>query len=148
MNTAAQIAHVISLSIAPTFLLSGVVALLGVLSGRLARVVDRARILESLMPSLEAGARLPAEEELAILSRRGKLIYFSITLSTASALFVCFVIAALFTSAMTKHAISSVVSGLFVASMLSLIASLLFFLREVFLAIRTFQVGIPETARR
>lgn len=38
----AGIAHVIQLSIAPVFLLSGVSAMLGVLSNRLGRIIDRA----------------------------------------------------------------------------------------------------------
>ena len=43
MNQIDQIAHVIQLSIAPVFLLTGVGTLLNVLSGRLARIIDRAR---------------------------------------------------------------------------------------------------------
>jgi hypothetical protein len=138
------IAHVIQLAIAPVFLLSGVVSLLNVLSNRLARVVDRARVLEALLPSLENPAAKPVRDELHVLSRRGKLIYRSMSLSTTSALLVCFVIGALFLSAMAHYSISIIVGALFVASMLALTLSLLFFLREVFLAIRTFQVGLPE----
>ena len=37
-----SIAHVIQLSVAPVFLLSGIAALLNVLTNRLARIVDRA----------------------------------------------------------------------------------------------------------
>jgi hypothetical protein len=44
----ADIARVIQLSIAPVFLISGIAALLSVLSGRLARLVDRARVLEAV----------------------------------------------------------------------------------------------------
>ena len=40
------IAHVIQLSVAPVFLLSGIGAMLGVMASRLARIVDRARVLE------------------------------------------------------------------------------------------------------
>jgi len=43
----AAIAHVIQLSIAPVFLISGVATFLSVLTNRLARIVDRARVLES-----------------------------------------------------------------------------------------------------
>jgi hypothetical protein len=139
------IAHVIQLAIAPVFLLSGVVSLLSVLSGRLARVIDRARILEALLPALDAVAAKPVRGELSLLSRRGKLMYRSISLGTTSALLVCFVIGALFLSAMTHYSISKTVGALFIASMLALTLSLLFFLREVFLAIRTFQVGLPES---
>jgi hypothetical protein len=40
-----EIARVIQLSIAPVFLITGIAGLLGVLSGRLGRTIDRARVL-------------------------------------------------------------------------------------------------------
>ena len=39
------IAHVIQLAVAPVFLLTGVGALLSVLTSRMARIIDRARVL-------------------------------------------------------------------------------------------------------
>jgi hypothetical protein len=51
MNEIDEIAHVIQLSIAPVFLLTGVGTLLNVLSGRLARIIDRARVLEQRLES-------------------------------------------------------------------------------------------------
>jgi hypothetical protein len=47
------IAHVIQLAVAPVFLLSGIGALLAVLSNRLSRIVDRAGFVEgAIEPSL------------------------------------------------------------------------------------------------
>ena len=40
------IAHAIQLAIAPVFLLTGIASLLGVMANRLARVIDRGRVLE------------------------------------------------------------------------------------------------------
>jgi hypothetical protein len=50
----ALIAHSIQLSVAPVFLLSGVGVLLGVLTNRLARVVDRARARRGATPPPKA----------------------------------------------------------------------------------------------
>ena len=138
----ADIAHVIQLSVAPVFLISGIAALLSVLSGRLARLVDRARILEAAMA--KSGEETPASvhEELSVLSRRGKLIYRAMTLGTTSALLICVVVASLFISALGELPISKIVGGLFIAAMLALIAALLFFLREVFLATRALRIGM------
>jgi Protein of unknown function (DUF2721) len=47
VNQIDQIAHVIQLSIAPVFLLTGVGTLLNVLSGRLGRIIDRAYVLNN-----------------------------------------------------------------------------------------------------
>jgi hypothetical protein len=142
-NPITDLARVIQLSIAPVFLITGIASLLGVLSGRLARLVDRARILEALAAAAGEGTSAAAREELNVLSRRGKLIYRAITLGTTSALLVCFVIASLFISALGEYPISKIVGGLFIAAMLALIAALLFFLREVFLATRALRIGRP-----
>jgi CRP-like cAMP-binding protein len=130
-----EIARVIQLSIAPVFLITGIAGLLGVLSSRLGRTIDRARVLAKQ----EDVKRY--HEELTILSRRAKIIYRAITLSTTSALLVCFVIASLFISAFVRFPVSTVVAVLFIGAMLSLIAALLFFLREVFLATRSLRIG-------
>jgi len=53
MNEIDEIAHIIQLSIAPVFLLTGVGTLLNVLSGRLARIIDRARVLEQRLETPE-----------------------------------------------------------------------------------------------
>jgi len=152
VNQFDEIAHIIQLSVAPVFLLTGVATLLNVLSGRLARIVDRARILESRLGTGDETQEGASVNELRILERRGKLIYRAITLSTTSALMVCLVIASLFASSMLHYATRVVVSGMFVAAMLSSIISLILFLREVFLAIETFEIGLstkrPEPGAR
>ena len=51
MNQVDEMAHIIQLSIAPVFLLTGMGTLLSVLSGRLARIIDRARALEQRLES-------------------------------------------------------------------------------------------------
>ena len=44
-NVITAVAHVIQLAVAPVFLLSGIGAMLSVMTSRLGRVVDRARVL-------------------------------------------------------------------------------------------------------
>src|SRR3546814_15866644 len=58
----AAIAHTIQVSVAPVFLLGGVSAMLGVLTNRLSRIVDRARKLEP-EPGSAAPGRLPGLRE-------------------------------------------------------------------------------------
>ena len=147
MNQIDDIAHVIQLSIAPVFLLTGVGTLLNVLSGRLARIIDRARVLEQRLDTPEPSHSAAIVNELRILERRGKLIYHAIKLSTTSALLVCFVIAALFATSVLHYSTHLIVSGLFIAAMLTSIVSLTLFLREVYFAIETFEIALPAGAR-
>jgi hypothetical protein len=136
----APIAHIIQLAVAPVFLLTGIGAMLAVMLNRLARIVDRARVVEVKVLTNPGGADNP-EDELITLSRRAKLISVSISLCTMTALLVSSVIAILFLGAVLTFDASLVVAMLFVAAMLAFIAALLFFLREVFLAIDSLRFG-------
>ena len=148
MNQIDEISHLIQLSIAPVFLLTGVGTLLNVLSGRLARIIDRARVLEQRLKTSEPSPSAAIINELQVLERRGKLIHHALKLSTASALLVCFVIAALFASSVLHYATRLVVSSLFIAAMFALIVSLTLFLREVYFAIETFEIGLSAETRK
>ena len=145
MNPIDDIAHLIQISVAPVFLLTGLGTVLNVLSGRLSRIVDRSRVLEDRFKGMEPSSQTTTLRELQILERRVHLIYRSITLSSIAGLMVCLLIASLFASAILRHSTRVIVSALFVSAMLASIASLIFFLREVFLAIQTFEIGIPRT---
>lgn len=118
--------------------MSGIGTLLSVLIGRLARIVDRARVLKERLETPEPIRAAAMIDELHVLETRGRLIHRAIRVSTISALLVCFLVAALFASAMLQESTRLVVSGLFIAAMLASIVSLIFFLREVSLAIETF----------
>jgi len=125
-----MVAHVIQQAVAPVFLMTGVGAILSVLINRLARIVDRYR---SLNDSKEYD-RTSRKKEMETLSRRAALIHWAISLCTICALFICIVIAALFVGSETGMDPSQVISILFIAAMLALIAGLLCFLREIALA--------------
>jgi hypothetical protein len=134
------IAHLIQLSLAPVFLLAGVGAILNVLASRLARVVDRARSLEAEYASLEEAARARAAAELGILDRRIVAANLSISACTASALFVCLVVAILFVADLADFRFGRPVAWLFIAAMALLIVGLVLFLYEIRLATRSLRV--------
>ena len=134
------IAHLIQLAIAPVFLLAGIGAILNVLAQRLARVVDRARMLESEFESYDEKKRRRAAAELCILDRRMAVANQSIRACTASALFVCLVVAFLFIADLTSFPFAQPVAILFVLAMLLLIVGLILFLYEIRLAMRSLRV--------
>ncbi|HEX4738103.1 MAG TPA: DUF2721 domain-containing protein [Allosphingosinicella sp.] len=134
------IAHLIQLAIAPIFLLSGVGAILNVLAQRLARAVDRARQLEAEFESLEPEDRGPASAELRLLDRRMTVVNLAISCCTASALFVCMVVAILFVADLAEFHFGRAIAYLFILTMVLLIAGLLLFLYEVRLAMRSIRL--------
>ena len=130
-----DIAHVIQLSVAPVFLLSGVGIMLTMFTSRLARIVDRSRVLEEWLQSNAQPYPHPSAKcrELDTLSRRSRIIYAAIALSTLTGLLVCIVIAALFVS-LIGHQLTGLVALLFVLAMLAFAAAFVLFLYEVFIA--------------
>jgi hypothetical protein len=79
---------------------------------------------------------------MLILTRRARLIHWSISLCTVCALFVCVVIATLFAGSMIGVDLSGTIALLFVAAMLTLIAGLMSFLREIALATSSIHVSL------
>jgi hypothetical protein len=133
--------EVIQLAIAPVFLLMGVSALMGVLTGRLGRVVDRFRVLNEKY----GGAQKDAVDakiwhELHLLQRRAIWVHRAITLSTLSLLLVSVVIGMLFLGSAIRWDSSWLVSMVFIIAMLSLIVGLSCFLCEIYLSKHTFEL--------
>ena len=141
-STIASISHLIQLSVAPVFLLTGVGSILGVLAGRVGRIVDRARKLETQLPNTPTPQRAEVHLELRRLSRRAHLTYWAISLCTICALLVCALIALLFIGDFVALSMAKLVALLFITAMLSLICGLLCFLREVYMAIRYLRLEI------
>ena len=132
-----DVSHIIQLSIAPVFLLSGIGPLLIVLTNRLARIIDRSRKLESLLQHADAAAKPELLAQITILYRRAHQINYAITLSTACALLVSLIIVALFIGDALGLALDQLIAVLFVVAMLALIGSYSFLLREIFIATKS-----------
>lgn len=138
-----DIAHAIDLAVAPVFLLSGIGVLLGVLTNRLARIVDRARKVEESLRQATVEAPDDGREQLRVAARRAKFINVSITLGTIAALLVALVVAVLFASTFVPLNLAGPVAVLFVLAMAALVGALLSFLLEVRIAIAALRIGSP-----
>ena len=140
-RTVGAVAHVIELAVAPVFLLTAIGTLLSVMTNRLARIIDRARVHEAKLETAEPMALAKLHEALATLSRRADLIGQAIFLCTATALLVCTVIAMLFLGDYLRYDISLPVAALFILAMLLLTIGLISFLREIFIAKASLHIG-------
>ncbi len=105
--------------------------MLMVLTNRLARIIDRSRVLEDRLDTNYSDRDM---DELAVMYRRSHLINVAITLSTTCGLLVCLVIAMLFTSDTTNVGMDKAIAACFVLGMLALIGSFIYLLREIFIA--------------
>jgi len=135
-----NIAQTIQLAIAPVFLLAGIGAILNVLAGRLARVVDRSRVLEALHAASVGEEHQRTVRELRIIDRRMRLANAAIALMVASAIVVCLLVALLFITQLAGLAFRVAVAIAFVLSMALLIAGLILFLIEINVALSGLRV--------
>ena len=136
-----SVAHAVQLAVAPVFLLTGIGAFLTVMTNRLGRVIDRARVLEEKLAGSSPEDLAALRADLAVLSLRAKLNGRAITLCTMTALLVCTMIAVLFMSAFLGFDASIAVALLFIAAMLCFFLGLLCFLREIYLATKSLRIG-------
>lgn len=144
--TGTDLAQIISLAVAPVFLLAGIAGFLNVMSGRLGRIIDRARVVAALSPDPGNPGRTDiARRELRILWRRVSITHNSIALCTGSALLVCLVIVGLFVEGFWALPLGSIIVVLFVMALVLLVASLVLFLKEIQLATRTLRLGRETT---
>lgn len=141
-----DIGHAIQLALAPVFLLTGIAGVLNVMTGRLARIIDRGRQLTEARPTSAAPLPASLSIELSSLERRRHLASAAITACTSSALLVCVVISALFVEVLFGVDFKWLVGVLFTGSTLALVVGLAYFLREVHLATRTVTIRAARDA--
>jgi uncharacterized protein DUF2721 len=138
-----DVAHVIQSALAPVFLISGVGVMLGVLTNRLARIVDRARLWEGEAEK-EAHRAADLHARLLVLARRARYISSAITMCAMSALLVALVVVALFANAFLAVNLSALIGILFVGAMLALTGAFLVFLIEIRIATAALRIGRPH----
>ena len=137
-----SLARAIQLSVSPVFLLAGISGLLGVLTTRLSRVVDR---LLQHRRDREAQERLLGQEpevpdalrrELHLQRRRLRLAIVAITLATLSFLSVASLVMLLFVGVVARIDLSPLVASLFMLAMGLLMAAVLTLVLEIRLGSR------------
>ena len=138
----ADIAHTIQLAVAPVFLLAGVAGFLNMLTGRLARVVDRARRVADGFTPVDHPEHAGQVWELRLLDRRISHINSAILLCTASAIAICLVVAGLFIAALGQFNVGQTMAFAFIIAMGLLVVGLCYFLFEVRIAIASLRVPI------
>ncbi len=143
VQTVSTIAQTIQVAVAPVFLFAGISGLLMVLTTRLGRIIDRARILEGRIPHIrreEQQNLVYAEAEA--LWRRIRLMNWSIRLCVGGALAICLVVVFLFVGDFTHANIGAAIATFFVLAMLLIISGLLCLLYEVAISTRRMRRGI------
>jgi hypothetical protein len=137
----------LQLSIGPVILISGVGLILLSMTNRLARVIDRSRLLSQDINSVSNTDRIRILEELRILSSRANIARAGIALAVLSVLLASLLIISLFLGALFQMGIAAFIVTLFILCMLSLISSLLLFLADINLSLKALWLEVPPEGR-
>ena len=137
------IAKVIQTAVAPVFLITGIAATLGVLSNRLSRITDMARLLDRKLNNSQNDSFAPSlTQEMRALLKRSRCIHIAFSMSILSALLDCAVVMMMFISHLYTMPLSVTISSCFIGAMILLISAFLALLAEVFLATRSMRRGM------
>ena len=126
-----RVQQVVSLSLAPAFLLSGIGAIMNVMMSRMIWIAGR---IDWIDDRVSDGRQDPADPERDWLLARRRVMHWAVMFSTGAAAAISVVIALLFLSAYVETRLGTVIVIAWVLTMLLLIGGLGFSFRETRLA--------------
>lgn len=148
MDTLSSLLPIIQLAITPVILISGMGALMITLTNRMARIVDRTRVVAEAMPAASSEDKQHLENQLVIMWRRALLIRRAVTANGLSMLVSCLLVVTIFASALFEWHLQALVLSLFGASICLLIASLVDFLRDIFVSLHALHLQVERARNR
>ena len=135
---------VLQVAIGPVILVSGVGLLLLSMTNRLARVIDRARLLAQELRDKEHEDTHRIRAQIEVLWVRAVLLRRSIVLATASVLLAAILVIVLFLAHLIEAGSPVVVGALFIGSMIALIGSLVAFIQDLYRGLVALRMEIDE----
>lgn len=136
-----HLAQFIQLAIAPVFLLAGLGAFLNVCTGRLARIVDRARKLEPRILESRGEEHERLIREVRMLDRRIRVVNAAIFTSVLAAVLISLVVILLFAAFLSGYRFGTAIALLFIAAMIATATGFAIFLHETRLGTRSVRIG-------
>jgi len=133
--------EIIQLALAPIFLIVGIGTLVNVATGRVARVIDRARWFEDLAREQPLRIDRRAKHEIRTLNKRMRLANWSINFLIASALVICFDVILLMINGLISTSLDTTILVTFMVSILCLTGGLIAFFFEVSLATASLKIS-------
>jgi hypothetical protein len=139
---------IIQTAVTPVILLSGVGALMITLTNRMGRIVDRTRILAGQAQQAADGMRAHIDDQLQIMWNRAKLLRLAVTYAGFSMLLSCVLVMVIFVDAFLDRHFGLEMVVIFGASVLSLIFSLVAFLRDIWKSLWALHIEVERAAQK
>jgi uncharacterized oligopeptide transporter (OPT) family protein len=139
---------IIQASTTPVILISGLGLLLLTMTNRMARIVDRTRAYASHLRKAEADERRRLEIQLEHTWQRAKLVRLALTFATSSMLASSALVIAIFIGATLRMDLSGLMLVLFLSAIALLVASLVAFLRDIFVSLAALHLEVQQARER
>jgi hypothetical protein len=146
-----QLVRILSASIAPVIVISGVGLLLLSMTNRYSKVIDRAR---DLVKDLDAAAaqeekrRRLVLEQIDIIYRRARLLRAAIIGSSTCIVFVALTVLSLFAGQILRLELDYVSVPFFGVGLLALLASLYYFIQDVSISLTALELEIGSYTKQ
>ncbi len=141
-----SVVQILSASIAPVIVISGVGLLLLSMTNRYGRAIDRARALMRELRQCESGGvrfRL-VEQQLRVTHRRARLLRASVIFGMCSIAFVSLMILSLFAEQVFALHRDFLALPLFALSLIALVASMFYAIRDITVSLRALDLQIAS----
>ena len=140
-----QLIPILQLAIGPVILISGVGLLLLTLTNRFGRVLDRARLLNrDRSPGAAIASGGGVQGQIDILHRRAEILRGAVILGAITVLLVAVLILVLFVAALVQLEAGWIIVALFGVSQVSLIGSMLGFIRDMNLSLAAVRLELKR----
>jgi Protein of unknown function (DUF2721) len=148
-----SVVQILTASIAPVIVISGVGLLLLSISNRYGRAIDRARlIMRELHSSTTSSAEIRhLEEQLQHTHQRARLLRLSMTYGALSIFFVSFMILSLFAEQVFRLHTDYIALPFFAACLVCLIIAMYYFIRDSTVSLAALELemtSVREMVRR
>jgi hypothetical protein len=136
---------ILQVSIGPVILISGIGLLILSMTNRFSRIIERSRQLTRELRLPGAHANRPViEGQLVVLMRQARMVRSAIFLAGISVLLASILIMLLFLTALLGFNSAILIIFLFFMCMASLVASLLFYLKDVNTSLTAVKLEVGE----
>ena len=144
-----QLIRILSASIAPVIVISGVGLLLLSMTNRYSRVIDLARVLiRGLDEKQEDKRSRLLMEQVKIIYRRARILRIAIILGSGSIFFVALTVLSLFAGQVLQMEMDYVSVPCFGLGLLALLASLYFFIQDVSISLTALELEMDSYAKQ
>ena len=136
---------ILQASIAPCVLISGLGLLVLSMTNRLARPIERIRLLCHELRRANDNEKVFLREQINILYKRCHILQRALALTTASIFFLSIIILTLFTMHVFTLNFTFVVEWFFAISLICLISSVLFFMQDIRMSLHSVKIEMENS---